>query len=202
MFALTYSYNIEALQQHLHRHVILTITVRAVRIRVGTTGTTADTAGTQLSRSVKSIWNCGKSLPSLISELASISVLSTLGTTGAWQLIGREVSRHVLQHAFFVVCCTGTVHHMSYRVTNISCLLTGWLEFWGLSERLQKFVGYRLVDGPLYLMTCCCFLWHVGKVHHCGLTVAYYWVTEFYGLSVKDCGNLCVIDLLMGPLVS
>lgn len=39
-------------------------------------------------------------------------------------------------------------------------------------------------------------------VHHCGLIVAYYWVTEFYGLSAKDCRNLWFIDLLMGPLVS
>jgi len=30
-------------------------------------------------------------------------------------------------------------------------------EFWGLSERLQKFVSYRLVDGPLCIMTWWCF---------------------------------------------
>jgi len=113
-----------------HRHVILTFTVWAVRIRVGTTGTATDTTGTQLSGSVKSVWNCGKSVPSLISELASISVLSTLGTTAAWHLVGREVSRHIWQRMFCVVCM-GTVHHMSYRVTDICRLLTGWLIFGG-----------------------------------------------------------------------
>jgi len=145
--------------------------VRAVRIRVGTTGTTADTIGTQLSRSVKSIWNCGKSLPSLISELASISVLSTLGTTAAWQLISREVSRHVLQHVFCVVCSMGTVHH-----TESPIFVAYWQGDLSFGDYLKDCRNLWVVDWLMGLYV----LWHYGAFVRC-----------WYGTSLwADCGLL------------